>query len=326
MQRNRIRRQGLKRNLQALLLIAGLLIVYNAESAPVAKDLAYPLQKPNAYEIAQQVYFVNHFYAFANVSLEKHPRGVAEVINREPGRKNTFLTLERHINNTYTDGEIRSRELVMFRSGQLKGSAVLLTEYEDASRLPKYTIWLPTLRKIRRIEDNDYDRSWGRTVFTQGEMSLRKPDDEKHVLLDETEFESCLESILLPQNKRPRSLKISIDPVCEHKGKKVYRLKSQRKIAGGWYDYRISYVDTETFADYRTEYFKDGQKIKLIDRDWRSTSLSDKRALQWHHLYGKNLITGRETYIAVPGIALAIDTDKKPSFWSETTLRTLKLE
>lgn len=134
MQRNRIRRQGLKRNLQALLLIAGLLIVYNAESAPVAKDLAYPLQKPNAYEIAQQVYFVNHFYAFANVSLEKHPRGVAEVINREPGRKNTFLTLERHINNTYTDGEIRSRELVMFRSGQLKGSAVLLTEYEDASR------------------------------------------------------------------------------------------------------------------------------------------------------------------------------------------------
>lgn len=203
---------------------------------------------------------------------------------------------------------------------------MLLTEYEDASRTPVYTFWLTALRRMRRLEDNDYNRTWGRTVFTQGEMSLLKPDDETHELLDKTVFDSCLGSIQLPQNRRSRSLKLSIEPVCRHKGKKVYRLKSKRKAAGGWYDYRISYVDTLSFADYRTEYFKDNKKIKFIDRDWRATPLDDRRALQWHHLYGKNLINGRETYIAVPGIALAFDSDKQPSFWSESTLRALKLD
>jgi hypothetical protein len=47
-------------------------------------------------------------------------------------------------------------------------------------------------------------------------------------------------------------------------------LKSTTKFENWWYDYRISYVDTKTFVDYRTEYFRDGQKIKVIDRDWVS--------------------------------------------------------
>lgn len=112
---------GLCRCFHVILLATGLLLSMALESALPAKDLAYPSKNPNAYEIARQVYFVNHYHAFANVSLENHPRGVAEVINREPGGKITFLTLERHVNNTYTKGGIRSRELVIFRSGKLKG-------------------------------------------------------------------------------------------------------------------------------------------------------------------------------------------------------------
>ncbi|MCK4708871.1 MAG: outer membrane lipoprotein-sorting protein [Gammaproteobacteria bacterium] len=325
MKTDNYRKHSLLRSLQASLVTIGLLFVLTVEAANVAKDLAYPLQKPTANEIAQQVYFVNRFYAFSNASLESHPRGVAEVINQQSGEKFTVLTVERHINNTYKNEEIRSRELTIFRSGKLKGSAILMTEYEDSARNPTYTIWLPALRRIRRIEESDYDKSWGGTVFTMGEMSLRKPDDETHELLGVSTFDACLESIQLPQNKRPRWMTASIAPICEHKGKQVFQLKSKRKLDGGWYDYRVSYVDTETFADYRTEYFKDNKKVKLIDRDWRTTALGDKRALQWHHLYGKNLISGRETYIAVPDVALAIDTDRQPTFWSESTLRKLKL-
>lgn len=295
------------------------LFVLTTNAATVPKSLAYPVGEPNAVEIAQQVFFVNRFYAFANASLEDHPRGVAEVINIEPGKKPTTLTIERHINNSYQDGEIRSRELAIFRSGKLKGVAVLTTDYVDADKNPTYAFWLPALRRIRRIEENDYDKSWGGTVFTLGEISMRKPGDEIHQRLGVTKFNTCLETIQLPD-----SMKKFSTPICGNKGKEVYRLKSKKISTGSWYDYRISYVDIETFADYRTEYFKDDQKIKIIDRDWRSTSLPDKRALQWHHLYGKDLLSGRETFISVPEVALAYDTQKQPSFWSESTFKKLK--
>jgi len=308
------------------IFVAGLFFTFSVSAATVAKNLAYPLQKPSAEEVAQQVFYVNRFYAFANTSLEQHPRGVAVIINRMPGKKPTTVTVERHINNTYQDGEIRSRELAIFRSGKLKGTAVLMTEYEDSSRNPTYAFWLPALRRIRRIEEADYDKSWGGTVFTLGEMSLRKPDDEHHEILGISTFDSCLEYIQFPQDKRPTWMTDSDQPVCDHKGKSVYRLKSIRKLTGGWYDYRISYIDTKSFADYRTEYFKNGAKIKIIDRDWRISTTEDLRAMQWHHLYGKNLLTGSETYIVVPGVALAFDTKKKASFWSESTLRLIKLD
>lgn len=325
MKQNTVRIQYLHLSRFAGLALFGFLFVFTARAATVPKNLPYPGNEPNADEIAQQVFFVNRFYAFANASLEDHPRGVAEVININPGKKPTTLTIERHINNSYQDGEIRSRELAIFRSGKLKGVAILMTDYVDVSKNPTYAFWLPALRRIRRIEENDYDKSWGGTVFTLGEISMRKPDDETHQRLGITTFNSCLETIQLPENSRPGWMKASDEPVCEHKGKTVYRLKSTRKSSKGWYDYRISYVDTETFADYRTEYYKSGQKIKIIDRDWRPTVLQDKRALQWHHLYGKDLISERETLISVPDEALAYDTQKKPSFWSESTFKKLKL-
>ena len=321
MKQDNFKTQYLRWSFYAGFALLGYLFVFTVNAATVPKNISYPTGEPNADEIAQQVFFVNRFYAFANASLEDHPRGVAEVINIEPGKKPTTLTIERHINNSYQDGEIRSRELAIFRSGKLKGVAILMTDYVDVSKNPTYAFWLPALRRIRRIEENDYDKSWGGTVFTLGEISMRKPGDETHERLGVTTFNACLETIKLPAGSRAKNHQ----PICNHKGKSVYRLKSKKISVGGWYDYRISYVDTETFADYRTEYFKGDKKIKVIDRDWRSTALKDKRALQWHHLYGKDLLTGRETFISVPEVALVYDTHKLPSFWSESTLKKLKL-
>ena len=296
-----------------------------SQAARVSKDLPYPVSPPGAREIAEQVYFVNRFFSFANTSLEKHPRGVAEIINWKPGKDPTLLTVERHINNTYVNGPIRSREFAVFRSGKLKGTAILLRDYEDEARNPEYTIWRPALRRLRTIVENDKEKSWGGTVFTHGEMSLRQPDDEHHRLAGVVRFNRCLSSISMPEAEAPRGLKSKIHPVCDHRDKQVYVLISEPKD-NSWYDYRVSFVDVDSFADYRTEYHKNGEKIKIVDRDWRPVSLDDKRALLWHHMYGRNLITGFETYIAVPEQSLAVNTDKRPEFWSIESLKSVKLK
>lgn len=286
-----------------------------------SKELAYPEGTPSPEEIAQQVYYVNHFYAFSNISLDKHPRGVSVVIDRTVDGKLTVNTVERHINNTYRNGDIRSRELAIFQTGKLKRTGILLTEYEDPGRSQSYAIWLPALRMVRVFEQADPEKSWGGTVFTYGDMSMRRPGDEQHELLGTATFSDCLGGIDFPQGNRPRWKPVPVGPVCDHRGKEVYLLKSQWPTTGWWYDYRISYVDVDTFGDYRTEYYKDEQRIKVVERDWRSTDATDPRALQWHHLYGKHLISGKETYIVVPGFAVKHNMDKDPSFWSEETLR-----
>jgi hypothetical protein len=296
-----------------------------AEAAGVSKDLPYPDSPPDARQVAEQVYFVNRFFSFANASLEDHPRGVAEIVNWKPGRKPTFWTVERHVNNTYADGVIRSREFAVFRSGKMKGAAILLTEYEDEARDPEYAIWLPALRRLRTLVEHDKEKSWGGTVFTFGEMSLRKPEDEHHRLAGVVRFDRCLSSLLMPEDQTPQGLRSKLHPVCDHRDKQVYVLISEPRDTN-WYDYRVSFVDVDSFADYRTEYHRNGKKVKVVDRDWRPASLNDKRALLWHHMYGKNLITGFETYIAVPEQSLAINTDKRPGFWSIESLKGVKLK
>ena len=310
-------------NLQFILMaIFGYAVLSLNTEAVELKDLPYPNQTPDANTIARQVFFVNRLFAFSNLSLGEHPKAVSVIVDQTPGKKQTLTTVERHVNNTYNDGEIASRELSVFRSGKLKGTAVLLTDYKDPAKNPTYTLWLPVLRHTRVIEISDTNDTWGGTVFTYSEMLPNNPDNQRHELLDTIKFNACLGSVQISARSHPRWASVPDSPVCKHKGKQVYKLKSTPGSSVGWYDFRISYIDTKSFADYR----KNDNKIKIVDRDWRASTKKDPRALQWHHIYGKDLITGHETYIVVPGVSLAIDTDKKPSFWSESTLKSLKIK
>ncbi|MGV6826422.1 MAG: outer membrane lipoprotein-sorting protein [bacterium] len=289
------------------------------------KDLAYPTGVPDADEIARQVHFVNRFFAFSNASLKAHPRDVALVINRSPEGNFIVNTVERHINNTYSDGTILTKELSVFRDGRLKGTAILLTDYQDPERNTSITMWVPVLRKTQTLEIADPEATWGGTVFTYQEMLPKDPDAELHTIMDESVFDSCLE-FLDVETLKNRYANAITRPQCRHKGKAIYKLKSVPKSDNHWFDYRISYIDKKSFADYRVEFFKNGQQIKVVDRDWRPTTLNDPRALQWHHVYGVDLLTRQESLIVVPEIALAINTDKSVSFWTEDTLKNLGLD
>ncbi|MCU7916249.1 MAG: hypothetical protein KZQ65_10240, partial [Candidatus Thiodiazotropha sp. (ex Gloverina cf. vestifex)] len=104
-------------------------------------------------------------------------------------------------------------------------------------------------------------------------------------------------------------------------------LKSTTKFKNWWYDYRISYVDTKSFADYRTLYFKNGELIKIIDRDWglvNTEEEGDPRALFWKYWYGLDLRTGHESLAVIPKKVVEYNSNRRNSFWTEKTLRKIK--
>ncbi len=300
---------------------AALLSVSLNLTAGVPKNLPFPSGTPTADEIAQQVYFVNHFYALKNYGITKKGRTVTVLINKAAGKKPSTITLERFLNNDYSGGAVNAMDLAIFRSGKLRGTGMLITDFTDDNKSQSYAIWLPALRKIRRFAEPAHDDAWGGTDFTFGDVTLRKPKDETHELLGTETFNQCLGSI---DGVKVKYLPTPPEAACEHKGKTVYKLKSSTKRQNWWYDERVSYIDTKTFADFHTEYFKSGEKIKVIDRDWDTLGLDDPRAQTWGYWYGKTFATGHETWAVIPPKVVKFDQNWKKSKWSEKTLRKIK--
>ncbi|WP_456448955.1 outer membrane lipoprotein-sorting protein [Thiolapillus sp.] len=294
----------MKLNLLPSLVLLGLLPL----KAVLADD-------PQARDIARDVYFVNHFFAVDNISYgsKRHPMQLFNQPSRGKGRGHK---LERHLNNRYDKGDIKARDLVIFRSGQLRSTGILVDIYKDAGRPLSFAIWLPALRKIRRHSEPDQADIWGGSVFTYGDIYLRKPSDERHELLGRVEFSQCLGSLDDSRLQAP-------DPWCGIKGKEVLKLRSYPRKSGWWYDWRDQYIDPESHADYRSEYFKDGRKIKIIDKAWKSMGLADPRGQYWRYWYGINLRTGARGMAWVAEDQVRWNQKVKNSLWSLATLRKL---
>lgn len=249
------------------------------------------------------------------------------IINKDSDGKVSTIAVERYINNSYDDGIIRSKDLALFRSGNLKGTGLLITDYVDESKDQTYSVWLPALRKVRRFTQPLHEDAYGGTVFTYGDVLLRKPRHENHEILSIKKFDGCLGSIQELQRKPFKYVGELPAGSCRHQGKDVYVVKSTTKFENWWYDYRVSFVDTESFADYRTVYFKDEKLVKVIDRDWgvvKGSEGTDPRALFWKYWYGIDLTTGNQSWAVIPQDVVSFNTDEDESLWSEATLRRLK--
>ena len=316
---------GVMKSLISLGIYGGL-VWAGAANANIDKNLVYPKGTPSAEQIAEQVFFVNHYYSVNNLFIQRKGKTHVTVLaSRAKGRKAETNTLRRFLNNEYKDGVVQSKDIALFHSGKLRGTGMLITDYVDSSKSQSYSIWLPALQKIRRFAEPAHDESWSGTDFTFGDVYLRRPQHETHESLGTATFEDCLGSMPLSEKEtKNRYLGQLHKSQCGHKGKEVYKLKSVSKFADWWYDYRVSYVDTKTFADYRTEFFKDGKKIKVIDRDWVSMGLEDPRGLYWRYWYGKNLNTGHETMISVPDKFVSWDHEEDPELWSEEALKHMR--
>ncbi len=317
---------GFKSLLVSAGLVASLAIPSSVLAAGVTKDLPYPSGDITADQLADQVYFVNHFYVFNNYAITKKGKDITVLVSKSKGKKPTTNTLERYLNNNYSDGVVKAKDLAIFRSGKLKGTGMLITDFTDAAKSQSYSIWLPALRKIRRFAEPAHDDAWGGTDFTFGDVTLRKPSHETHELLGKDTFKGCLGAMEIPDDQQSRYTKnLPKEGSCAHDGKEVYKLKSTTKYENWWYDYRVSYVDSKTFADYRTEYFKGDNMIKVIDRDWaKAEGSDDPRAVAWSYWYGKTLATEHETWAVIPQNVVVTNGDFDDDLWTEKTLRKIK--
>ena len=295
-------------------------LLWAACPAAVEKELPYPAGRPDADTIARNVYFVNHAYAVRNLVQEREGnRAPSTLIKAADGSVRAYA-FERFLNNEYHDGVVKARDLAVFRSGNLRGTGILTTVYEDDARRQDFWAWLPSLHKVRRYAEPPLNDSWGGSNLTYGDLYLRKPEHETHELLGQETFPDCLGSLELRGDLRDAVTTHMPEPRCDQKGRPVYRLKSTTRFPEWGYDYRIQYVDTASFADYRSVYYKGDRVLKVVDKDWVSMGLPDPRGQYARYWYARSLDTPVESLYAVPDGLTRWNVEVDPSLWTEEGL------
>ncbi|WP_294041813.1 outer membrane lipoprotein-sorting protein [Thiolapillus sp.] len=281
----------------------------------------------NGLQIAEQVYAVSHGLLVRNAVSRQHGKDVAMVVNRAPlerrkgGRRPIVNTFETYDNSHPQNPALDSMQMAIIKSGKAKGTGILFVSYSDPSKPGIMSIWLPALRKIRRINEPSYEDTWVGTNLTYGELVLRKPEDEVHELLKEDVFQDCLPVMKLGPREVNRYTRKLPASQCGHKGRAVYVVKSTTRFENWWYDYHISEIDKETFAIYRTVYFKDGKKIKTISIDWQSLEQEDPRIQYPRYIYAITHDNGIDSMVYVPRSTVELNQDLPDAFWSEATLK-----
>jgi hypothetical protein len=312
-------------------LLPGLLASWLAAAAPGDIGAVYPAGVPSAEDIIAQVWYVNHFRAVRNYAVRKQGDAITYLVYRSADGKYRLRTLERYLNNDFPpDSDILAKDLAVFHyPPAVSGTGLLIVDYRDPDRSQSLTVWLPALRKPRRFNQPNHEDAYAGTDWTFGDVSLRKPQHETHELLRTEPFAQAaggggrLHVIEVPPTERKSFMRALPTGSDEFRDRRCYVVKSTTKFKDYWYDYRISWIDAETFADYRTLYYRGDTLVKLVDRDWQpmrghgpSPDMTDPRAQFWVMWYGKTYATGHETMAVIPPDVSQWNVDIPDETWS----------
>jgi hypothetical protein len=308
-------------------LLSLFLLIFIAQTEVLAVDHSLPLPGPvpSAQQIAEQVYFVDHFYAFDNLMVGYKKRPKMHLFNYS-GKKVSQIDTERMITHRPSKPELKTQDLVIFRSGKLKGTGLLVDDFKQLTPM-QVKMWLPALRKIRRFSEPDQDDIWGGSHLTYGDLYLRRPQHEVHEVVSREEPGFCLEDPVAMNQWIEDRLEQPLTPWCNSAQRELILMKSTPKETSPHYGYRLRWIDPVSFAEYQVEYFKDKQLAKRTQKGWRPAGLDDPRAQVWNfwcvRVFKDDQVSG-ESIAWVDDDAYQWNVDVNSRLWSERSLRKIR--
>ena len=180
---------------------------------------------------------------------------------------------------------------------QSKGIAVLTWTYEDTTRDQDTWIWIPSLKKIRKVSASEGDDAFMGSDFTVEEVSTRGLEDETYKLVGEENFKGYT-------FEHTKELKFESKPcfVIECTPVKPHWYYSKRKV----------WVDKETGGNIFDEYYdKNGKVFKTRFIEWVWYEPDTKRYPIQLNLECKDLRTGHRTVILNKDMSYDTELDER---------------
>ena len=287
--------------------------------------LADSNQPLSAEEIATQVYFVDHFYSFENITMGYRSANDMLLLSYSDNDLKEIKS-ERMITHQPQNAMLKTQDLVIFKSGKLRGTGILVDDFQ-AGQSMQVRMWLPALRKIRRFSEPDQDDVWGGSQLSYGDLYLRRPEHETHQFVTPETAPDCLDDIRYFKVWAADYQDYSFANWCAVELQSSLFIKSTPVSDSPHYDYRIRMINPLSFAEYQVKYFKNGSLVKRLQKNWHASGENDRRALIWN--FWTVLVFNQDKLVS-QSVALLNDADYQwnqslpPDLWSEASLRKIR--
>lgn len=248
----------------------------------------HKLYKPEEEMSAEEIMQIKYFVKYTKFADDYESTGYVYLVDKSGfTRQRTFLR-QRILLGRPSDG-IAYKDLVMFTGPTaVKGLAVLTWSYMDPERVQNQWLWLPSLKKVRKISAADSDDSFMGSDFTIEEITTRKFEDETYELLREEAF---------------KGYQAEFNNQVYHQGTNCFVIEAKPKISPWYYSKRIVWVDKKTGGDiYHEIYDPKGKLYKTIFKDYKIMNVEGKDYPTQMLLEVKDLRTGHRTVIEMKNI------------------------
>ena len=254
-----------------------------------AEELEYHnVYKPQTGMSADEIMKIKYFVKYTKFAQDYESTGYVYLIDKSGfTRERTFLR-QRIILGRPSDG-IAYKDFVAFTGPTaVKGLTVLTWSYMDPEKEQNQWLWLPSLKKIRKISAAQSDDSFMGSDFTVEEITTRKLEDETYTLLKEEAF---------------GGYQCEFNNKVYFEGSDCFVIEARPKKSPWYYSKRIVWIDKKTGGDIFHEiYDPNGRLYKTIFKDYEIIDVEGKDYVTQMLLEVVDLRTGHRTVIEMKDI------------------------
>jgi outer membrane lipoprotein-sorting protein len=175
----------------------------------------------------------------------------------------------------------------------VKGTGFLNWSYMDLEKDDDQWLYLPDLRKVRRIAGRDKEKAFMGSDFTFDDMGDRQVDEDFHNLLRTEEIA----------------------------GRSYYIVESIPKKKGYIYSKKLHWVDRETWVVPKIEFFdRKGRHLKTLEVEWQLVD----GIWTWKKAKMENFITGHKTLVEISEVKINTDIITDATFTERTIRRGIR--
>lgn len=295
-------------------------------SNPPQSDAGQSENDTELESLLQRSWRIDHFRGFDNLLIGYRDRPDMVLLSRGP-RSSTRIDTERLIQLKPAKTGVEAQDLVIFKSGKLRGTGILVDDL-GPNRPMQIRMWLPALRKVRRFSEPDQDDIWGGSHLTYGDLYLRRVEDESHRRVEGGSFPDCLDDAADMGHWANSRLKTELQPWCGLVQRELVWIESRPRQQSEHYDRRLRLLDAKTGAEYQSEYFLKGRRVKRLQKNWFAVDSERPDALVYGFwsvkVFDEAGAVRAESLAWVPRDAYEWNRRVSPKLWSEKTLRRIK--
>jgi len=274
---------------------------------PPACPTCCETMKPYPGISADDLMKINLYVKFTKFAQDYKGIGFVKLINkkgfartRDWGRYRILLNRRSEIFNY--------KDLVVILGPQnIKGLSVLTWTYLDPEKDQEVWLWLPSLRKVRRVSQSEADDPFMGSEFTTEEMSTRKWEDETYKMVGEEIFDGYVSKF---------------NGKTYYKDTACYVLEAEPKRKEWYYSKRVVWLD-KRFAGliFDEVYDPAGRRWKTFIKEY---TIWENGCLPQIFLEGEDQLTGHITVIGFEEKDIEFNTNLKEGFFTERTLMRSK--